>query len=83
MSKKITSIVCLAALMVLVLSSLASSQCGWVICLKTEAMEKSLKQVVFWEILDAHPDYSECLEIRKRMWEVKKIQATKEKEESG
>jgi len=46
---------------------------------KKEFMEINLKSHIFWNIIDAYPDYKQCLQTMKRVWQVEKNQAIEDK----
>ena len=68
--------------MSLFISSIARAE-SWVLWKKKEYIETSMKQNIFWEIIDAHPDYKQCLGAKKRIWQVLKNQAIEDKKKYG
>lgn len=38
-----------------------------------------MTQNIFWNIVDAYPDYKQCMQAMKRVWQSKKNQATQDK----
>jgi hypothetical protein len=62
----------------LFISSIALSD-SWVLWEKKEFLETSMKQNIFWNIIDAYPDYKQCLQAMKRLWQSEKNQAIQDK----
>jgi len=72
MKMKIISVLCVVAFISLFLSSIACAE-SWVLWKKTEFIAKG-KSNISWEIIDAMPDYNQCLEVKKRVWQAIKKQ---------
>ena len=64
--------------MVLLIASTARAE-SWVLWQKKEYIETSMKQNIFWEIIDAYPEHKQCLLGMKRIWQVTKNQAIEDK----
>ena len=78
MYKKSMLVPCLIAALTVLISSTAKAD-SWVLWTKTEYMKTNLQSSVFWEIINARPDYNQCLEVKKKIWQVKKSQAVEDK----
>jgi hypothetical protein len=66
---------------VLCISSRSSAECGWVLWEKTEVIETNVNHNVFWKIQNAYSNYDQCLQAKKRVWQVIKDQAIEEKKQ--
>jgi len=78
MKNKITTAFCVVAALNLFLSSITYAE-GWVLWGEKEFLETSMKQNIIWNIIDAYPDYKQCLLSMKRVWQTKKNQAIQDK----
>ena len=82
MSKKSMLVSCLVVVIGSVfLTSLASSQCAWVLWVKTEYLKTNGVENHFWEIVDAYPDRDQCLQASVKVWQAKKKNAYESKKD--
>jgi len=82
MKTKIISVLCVIAFISLFISSIARAE-SWVLWTKKEIMETTIKNNTFWEIINAYPDHSQCLQAKKRIWQVIRNQALEDKNKYG
>lgn len=79
MNKKLILTSCMIVAMNVLMSSTASSESAWVLWTKKEYIEMNMKQSIFWEIINAYPDHKQCLQAKRRIWQVEKNQALEDK----
>lgn len=61
--------------------SLPHAESGWVLWKKAEVIKKELKQNIYWEIVNAYPNYNNCSDAKKRIWQTLKQEAIEEKKD--
>ena len=82
MNKKLM-LICLIVVMNVFVSTIARSECAWVLWTKKEYIKENMEQNVHWRIIRAYPDYNQCLQAKKRIWQVIKNQALEDKKRYG
>jgi len=82
MRTKLLSFFAVIAMVILFMSSFAGAD-SWVLWSEKEYMQTNMKSNIFWKIIDAYPDYKQCLQGMNRVWQVKKKQALEDKEKYG
>jgi len=75
MIRKLILILFLSAIVSLGVASQASAESAWVLWKKAELMEMALKKTTFWEIVNAYPDYAQCMKAKEKKWMVLKSEA--------
>ena len=78
MYQRLISISCIMVLMIVFIPTTARSE-SWVLWQKKEFQKIDLTSNIYWEILDAYPDYKQCMQTMKRIWQVEKTQALEDK----
>lgn len=63
----------------ILLAASAARAESWVLWQKKEYIETTMKQNIFWEIIDAYPEHKQCLQGMKRVWQVTKNRAVEDK----
>ena len=71
-------VLCVTIVMILLISSTARCE-SWVLWTKTEYIKTNMQSSVFWEIINAFPDHNQCLQVKKKVWQVKHNQAMEDK----
>jgi len=82
MKTKIISVLCVIAFISLFISSIAGAE-SWVLWTKKEFMETTMKNNTFWGIINAYPDHNQCLQAKKRIWQVIRNQALEDKKSTA
>lgn len=83
MNKKLMLVSCLIVTMNVFISSIARSECAWVLWTKKEYIKENMEQNVYWKINNAYPDYNQCLQAKKRVWQTIRNQALEDKKKFG
>ncbi len=52
---------------------------SWVLWEKKEYFKTSMEQNIFWEIIDAYPEYKQCLQGMQKVWQMTRDQAIEDK----
>ena len=79
MKKRVSIALYAVAALTMFIPYTAISESGWVTWTKTEYIKKDLSNNIFWENMNAYPKYEQCLELKKRLWQVYKKQAIEDK----
>jgi hypothetical protein len=74
-------VLCVTIVMILLISSTARGE-SWVLWTKTEYIQSNLQSNVFWEIINAFPDHNQCLQAKKKVWQVQHNQAMEDKKKN-
>jgi len=83
MNKSLVTVLSLIATMNVFMPSTARSECAWVLWAKREYIKTDMKQNIYWEIINAYPDHNQCLQAKKRIWQVIKNEALEDKKKYG
>ena len=63
--------------------STGKSECAWVLWTKKEYIKTDMRQNIYWEIINAYPDHNQCMQAKKRIWQVERNRALEDKKKYG
>jgi hypothetical protein len=79
----VLAVLSLIAAMSVFVPSTSKGECAWVLWTKKEYIKTDMRQNIYWEIINAYPDHNQCMQAKKRIWQVERNRALEDKKKYG